>query len=79
LKKRIKPSASRVRKGATKKIKALSVRQPWAHAILHLGKDVENRSKPTRVRERILIQASLKMECPELDAAAKLGLAPDKT
>lgn len=25
---------------------ALSVRQPWASAILHLGKDIENRSWP---------------------------------
>jgi hypothetical protein len=24
-------------------VKALSIRQPWAHAILHWGKDVENR------------------------------------
>lgn len=25
-------------------MKALTLRQPWAHAILHLGKNVENRS-----------------------------------
>jgi hypothetical protein len=24
--------------------KALTIRQPWAHSIIHLGKDVENRS-----------------------------------
>lgn len=29
---------------------ALTIRQPWAHAILHAGKNVENRSwKPNRV------------------------------
>ena len=35
----------------------LSIRQPWAWAILHLGKDVENRSWPTKHRGPILIHA----------------------
>lgn len=26
-------------------MRILTVRQPWAHAIIHLGKDVENRSR----------------------------------
>lgn len=38
--------------------KALSVRQPWPYAIFHLGKDIENRSRPTAVRGRIAIHAS---------------------
>jgi hypothetical protein len=25
-------------------MKALSIKQPWVHAILHEGKDIENRS-----------------------------------
>ena len=25
-------------------MKAITVRQPWAYAIMHLGKDVENRT-----------------------------------
>jgi hypothetical protein len=54
---------------------ALSVRQPWAYAILHLGKDVENRSRRTYIRERILIQACLKIE---RDEAEELGLDPDE-
>jgi hypothetical protein len=37
---------------------ALSLRQPWAYAILHLGKDVENRTWPTRFRGRVRIHAS---------------------
>jgi hypothetical protein len=53
---------------------ALSVRQPWAYAILHLGKDVENRPRRTYIRERILIQAGLKIE---RDKARELGLDPD--
>ena len=37
--------------------RAISIRQPWAYAILHLGKDVENRPMRTHCRGRILIQA----------------------
>lgn len=55
--------------------RALSVRQPWAYAILHLGKDVENRPWRTHYRGRILIQATLKIE---RDEAVKLKLDPDK-
>jgi hypothetical protein len=57
-------------------MRALSVRQPWAHAILHLGKDVENRPKPNwaHLNERVLIQASLTVTDDERDAAKKLKL-----
>lgn len=37
---------------------ALSVRQPWAFAIMKLGKDVENRSFATKHRGPLLIHAS---------------------
>ncbi|HYB23283.1 MAG TPA: ASCH domain-containing protein [Solirubrobacteraceae bacterium] len=43
---------------------ALSVRQPWAWAIIHAHKDVENRSWPTRYRGPLLIHAG-KREDPE--------------
>ena len=36
---------------------AISIRQPWPWAILHLGKNVENRSWPTKHRGPILIHA----------------------
>lgn len=39
-------------------MKALSIRAPWWYAILHAGKDIENRSWPTNLRGRVLIQAS---------------------
>ena len=47
-------------------IKALSVRQPWAWAIIHGGKDVENRSWQAvnyglNVRGRVAIHASATM------------------
>src|ERR1700736_5372588 len=54
--------------------RAISIRQPWAHAILHLGKDVENRRRRTHFRGPILIQVSLKIE---REKALKLKLAPD--
>jgi hypothetical protein len=43
----------------TQLLPILSVRQPWASAIIHAGKDIENRSRPTKLRGRILIHASL--------------------
>ena len=55
--------------------RAISIRQPWAHAILHLGKNIENRPMRTHYRGRILIQASLKVEREE---ARKLKLDPDE-
>lgn len=39
-------------------MKALSIRQPWAWAIIHAGKDIENRSWPTHFRGRFLVHAS---------------------
>ncbi|MEA3414869.1 MAG: hypothetical protein U9R02_01735 [Thermodesulfobacteriota bacterium] len=40
-------------------MKALSIQQPWAWAILH-GKPVENRTWPTRFTEQFLIHAGKK-------------------
>lgn len=45
----------------------LSIRQPWAWAILHAGKDIENRSWSTRVRGRVLIHAGLKYSLEDYD------------
>ncbi len=39
-------------------MKALTIRQPWAHAILHLDKDVENRGWRTRHTGPLLIHAA---------------------
>lgn len=38
-------------------MKALTVKQPWAWALIHGGKDVENRSRPTKYRGRLYIHA----------------------
>lgn len=40
-------------------LRALSIRQPWAELILRGEKTVECRSKPTTIRERVYIYASL--------------------
>lgn len=52
-------------------ILALTVRQPWAWAIFH-GKDVENRSWPTRYRGLVAIHAAAGMTRPEYAEAAAL-------
>jgi hypothetical protein len=39
-------------------MKALSVCQPWAWAIVHGIKTIENRSRPTRHRGPLVIHAS---------------------
>lgn len=48
---------------------ALGIRQPWASLILKCGKDVENRSWPTRFRGRILIHAAKGMTRDEHEDA----------
>ena len=47
---------------SNKKLKALTLQQPWAWAVLQTDlpgfpKDIENRGKKTKLRERILIHA----------------------
>lgn len=37
---------------------AISIRQPWAWAILHAGKDIENRDWPTKFRGPVCIHAA---------------------
>lgn len=57
-------------------LRALSVRQPWAHAIVHLGKDIENRSRRFGHRGWTLIHASAGMDPEEFeDASAFIGAA----
>lgn len=53
--------------------KALSIRQPWAWAIIHAGKDVENRDWSTRYRGSICIHASKGMTKREFSDFVDLG------
>lgn len=38
-------------------MKIITVKQPWAHLIVHYGKDIENRSWNTHYRGQLLIHA----------------------
>lgn len=53
-------------------MKAISIKQPWAWAILHAGKDVENRSWSTPFRGEIVIHATQM----ELDVKFPVGVSP---
>jgi hypothetical protein len=43
-------------------MKVLSIQQPWAYAILYLGKNIENRTWSTVFRGRFLIHAGKKLD-----------------
>src|SRR5712692_9771862 len=52
-------------------MKAISIRPPWAWAILHANKDVENRTWKTNIRGTIAIHASQTMGRPYYDSAVE--------
>jgi len=52
-------------------MKAITIRQPWAWAIFHAGKDVENRSWKTVLRERVAIHAGAGMTRAEYEDGCK--------
>lgn len=53
--------------------KVLTVRQPWAWAIIHAGKDVENRSQPTKHRGELYIHAGLVLERQSVEIVERLS------
>jgi hypothetical protein len=56
-------------------VRALTLRNPWAHLIAHYGKDVENRSwMPPEGVDQLLIHAGKGMDpCPEFMRNADWG------
>jgi len=50
--------------------KALSIRQPWAWAIINAGKDIENRTWSTKYRGPVCIHASANKSTAEHDDSA---------
>jgi hypothetical protein len=50
-------------------VRVLSLRQPWAHAVLHYGKTIENRRWNTRFRGEFLIHAAKGMTAAEYEQA----------
>ena len=56
-------------------MKTRSSRQPWAWAILNGGKDIENRTWPTKIQGRIFIHAPLKIDWDGvIDMDEKFGI-----
>jgi hypothetical protein len=59
-------------------MKGISIRQPWAWAILHAGKDIENRGRRWSLRGRVAVHASATMTRDEIlaidDIASLTGL-----
>ena len=55
-------------------MKALSIKQPWVWAILHAGKDIENRSWPTNFRGRVVIHAGKNADPDGYKFLADLGI-----
>lgn len=51
---------------------AITIKQPWATLIMQCGKDIENRTWSTRMRGRVAIHSSAKLERREYQAAASL-------
>lgn len=63
--------------------KAISIRQPWAWAVVYAGKEIENRDWPTGFRGSVCIHAAKGMGKQEYADAASfitrtLGSAPDQ-
>lgn len=54
-----------------KPTKAITIWQPWAWCILHLGKDVENRTWPTKHRGPIAIHAAAHKNRLDYEAARR--------
>lgn len=64
-------------------MKVLSVRQPWAWAIIHGGKDVENRTWRSRHRGPLLIHAARTVDYDDTEDMVRLvqattGEDPDR-
>lgn len=55
-------------------LRAISVRQPWAWAIVTGYKDVENRARRTERRGTLLVHAGLKMDPRGFQFLWELGL-----
>lgn len=63
----------------SKTIKVLSIKQPWADAIIYCGKDIENRTWNTKLRGRFLVHASKQVdkEAPDWVWAMVRHFSPD--
>jgi hypothetical protein len=54
-------------------INCLSVKNPWAYAIMHLGKNIENRTRGTTYRGKLYIHASQSIDPVGWKALCDIG------
>lgn len=54
--------------------KILTIRQPWAWAIIHADKNVENRTWKTSYRGRLLIHAGRKVDPAGIEFLQRAGI-----
>jgi hypothetical protein len=61
-------------------MKAISIKPPWAWAILYAGKDIENRTWRTNIRGTIAVHASQTVSRPAYESALEeiKKIAPGK-
>src|SRR5688572_4676832 len=71
---RMRARRSAARRRGVELMKALSLRQPWAWAVVHGGKRVENRGWTTDYRGPLLIHASTGMTRGEYEDAVAFML-----
>ncbi len=55
-------------------MKAFSIRQPWAYAILKLQKDIENRDWRTNFRGRVLLHTGKKIDKGGIGDLVDMGM-----
>lgn len=55
-------------------MQALTLRQPWAHFVIHCGKRVENRRWPTKFRGTFLVHAAAGVTRDEYEDAVAFAL-----
>lgn len=58
-------------------MKIISIKQPWASLIIQKGKDIENRTWPTKYRGPVLVHASLRADTISArEIADRFGVRP---
>jgi hypothetical protein len=61
---------------AEPEVRMLTVRQPWAWALIHAGKDVENRSRYFSYRGTLLIHAGQSVDPAGVEFLRSAGIEP---
>lgn len=59
---------------AAPEVRVLTVKRPWAFALIYLGKDVENRSKYVGYRGTLLIHAGQELDKAGVEFLRSIGV-----